>query len=168
MGPSFCAPGPMQIWFEFYTVIGGATATLLGLLFVAVSINVSDSKRGVRKLKAFGRTGASELPRRIVGFIARPVSVIEVVGAWVCNVGIDSGVGCLGADAPIPSAQEIARWRLATAVAASSVFFSSRVRDAGIRRLANGSKPRGQPHSVCNCDHRSIVLSYKGILGVNA
>jgi hypothetical protein len=31
----------MQIWFEFYAVIGGATATLVGLLFVAVSINAS-------------------------------------------------------------------------------------------------------------------------------
>jgi hypothetical protein len=32
---------PMQIWSGFYAVVGGATATLLGLLFVAVSINAS-------------------------------------------------------------------------------------------------------------------------------
>lgn len=31
----------MQIWSGFYAVVGGATATLLGLLFVAVSINAS-------------------------------------------------------------------------------------------------------------------------------
>jgi lysylphosphatidylglycerol synthetase-like protein (DUF2156 family) len=31
----------MQAWFGFYAVIGGASATLLGLLFVAVSINAA-------------------------------------------------------------------------------------------------------------------------------
>jgi hypothetical protein len=31
----------MQIWSGFYTVIAGAAATLLGLLFVAVSINAT-------------------------------------------------------------------------------------------------------------------------------
>jgi len=31
----------MQGWFEFYSTIGGIAATLLGLLFVAVSINAS-------------------------------------------------------------------------------------------------------------------------------
>jgi hypothetical protein len=31
----------MQTWSGFYTVIGGASATLLGLLFVAVSINAA-------------------------------------------------------------------------------------------------------------------------------
>jgi len=31
----------MRAWFEFYAAIGGASATLLGLLFVAVSINAS-------------------------------------------------------------------------------------------------------------------------------
>ena len=31
----------MQIWFGFYAVIGGAAATLVGLLFVAVSINTA-------------------------------------------------------------------------------------------------------------------------------
>jgi hypothetical protein len=31
----------MQDWFGFYTVIGGATATLMGLLFVSVSINAA-------------------------------------------------------------------------------------------------------------------------------
>jgi hypothetical protein len=29
----------MQIWFEFHSVMAGAAATLMGLLFVAVSIN---------------------------------------------------------------------------------------------------------------------------------
>jgi hypothetical protein len=31
----------MQAWYEFYSVLGGAAAALLGLLFVAVSINAS-------------------------------------------------------------------------------------------------------------------------------
>lgn len=31
----------MQTWFQFYAVIGGAAAALLGLLFVAVSINAA-------------------------------------------------------------------------------------------------------------------------------
>jgi hypothetical protein len=31
----------MQIWFGFYSVMGGSAATLLGLLFVAVSINAA-------------------------------------------------------------------------------------------------------------------------------
>lgn len=31
----------MQGWFEFYSVIGAAAATLTGLLFVAVSLNVA-------------------------------------------------------------------------------------------------------------------------------
>ncbi len=31
----------MQDWFGFYAVIGGAAATLMGLLFVAVSINAA-------------------------------------------------------------------------------------------------------------------------------
>jgi hypothetical protein len=31
----------MQLWFQFYSVIGGAAAALLGLLFVAVSINAN-------------------------------------------------------------------------------------------------------------------------------
>jgi len=31
----------MQVWFGFYAVVGGATATLMGLLFVAVSINAA-------------------------------------------------------------------------------------------------------------------------------
>jgi hypothetical protein len=31
----------MQAWFQFYTVIGAAAATLLGLLFVAVSMNAA-------------------------------------------------------------------------------------------------------------------------------
>ncbi len=31
----------MQAWFGFYSVLGGFAATLLGLLFVAVSINVT-------------------------------------------------------------------------------------------------------------------------------
>ena len=29
----------MQAWTAFYTVIGGASAALLGLLFIAVSVN---------------------------------------------------------------------------------------------------------------------------------
>ena len=31
----------MQAWFGFYAVVGGAAATLMGLLFVAVSINAA-------------------------------------------------------------------------------------------------------------------------------
>jgi hypothetical protein len=31
----------MQVWFGFYTVIAGAAVTLMGLLFVAVSINAA-------------------------------------------------------------------------------------------------------------------------------
>ena len=31
----------MQAWFQFYAVIGGAAAALLGLLFVAISLNAS-------------------------------------------------------------------------------------------------------------------------------
>jgi hypothetical protein len=31
----------MQVWFGFYAVAGGAAATLMGLLFVAVSINAA-------------------------------------------------------------------------------------------------------------------------------
>ena len=31
----------MQVWFGFYAVVGGAAATLMGLLFVAVSINAA-------------------------------------------------------------------------------------------------------------------------------
>jgi len=31
----------MQAWFQFYSVIGGAAAALLGLLFVAISLNAA-------------------------------------------------------------------------------------------------------------------------------
>ena len=31
----------MQAWTEFYTVIGGASAALLGLLFIAISVNAA-------------------------------------------------------------------------------------------------------------------------------
>ena len=31
----------MQAWSSYYATIGGAAATLLGLLFVAVSVNAS-------------------------------------------------------------------------------------------------------------------------------
>jgi hypothetical protein len=31
----------MKEWLEFYSVIGGSAATLLGLLFVAVSMNAA-------------------------------------------------------------------------------------------------------------------------------
>ncbi len=44
----------MQAWFEFYAVIGAATATLTGLLFVAMSINapasLSKGPHGSRRL----------------------------------------------------------------------------------------------------------------------
>lgn len=33
----------MQLWTQFYAAIGAASAALLGLLFVAVSINVSSA-----------------------------------------------------------------------------------------------------------------------------
>ena len=35
----------MQAWFDFYAVIGAAAATLTGLLFVAVSMNVAAALR---------------------------------------------------------------------------------------------------------------------------
>ena len=50
----------MQPWFAFYTVTGGASAALLGLLFVAVSMNAAvmlgDGHEGSRRLaeQAFG------------------------------------------------------------------------------------------------------------------
>ncbi len=44
----------MQAWFAFYTVTGGASAALLGLLFVAVSMNAAailgDEHQGSRRL----------------------------------------------------------------------------------------------------------------------
>jgi hypothetical protein len=44
----------MQIWVAFYAVVGGASATLLGLLFVAVSLNaaaiLSEAHAGSKRL----------------------------------------------------------------------------------------------------------------------
>ena len=49
----------MQAWTAFYTVIGGASAALLGLLFIAVSVNavaaMGPGQEHSRRLAEIGR-----------------------------------------------------------------------------------------------------------------
>jgi hypothetical protein len=87
----------LSTWFNFFEMIGGAAATLLGLLFVSVSVNakriLSDEHRHSRRLaeQAFQNYLAilmvslgSTIPRQSVwGFAIFIIGVIAVWAVWV-------------------------------------------------------------------------------------
>lgn len=159
---------PMQIWFEFYAVIGGATATLLGLLFVAVSINapaiLSEAYESSKRLAE--QALQNYLAVLLVSLLALfPSLKLSELGFATLGLTAVWGVWVLMRLYLALKRSRDVGWRLQPL---RRQFYLFSVRNAGIRRLANGSKPQRQPHLICNCDHRSIVLSYKGILGVNA
>ena len=87
----------MQVWSQFYAVIGGVAATLLGLLFVAVSINaaatLADSQEHSKRLaeQAFQNYLAVILvsllalfpPLDITDFGTTALCLTAVRGVWV-------------------------------------------------------------------------------------
>jgi hypothetical protein len=83
----------MQAWVGFYTVIGGAAATLMGLLFVAVSLNaavmLAETHQHARRQaeQAF----KNYLTVLLVSLVALfPIADIANFGIWVLGLTIAS------------------------------------------------------------------------------
>jgi len=82
----------MQAWSSYYATIGGAAATLLGLLFVAVSVNASAAlgaadplTRGMTE-QAFQNYLAVLLVALLAEFPGLPASAF----GWICLVTVSS------------------------------------------------------------------------------
>ena len=156
----------MQGWFGFYAAIGGFAATLLGLLFVAVSINAAailgnaheNSKRLAEQ--AFQNYLAVMMVALLAIFPTLEISTLgfatlAVTAVWAAWVLIRSYLTLM----------RPREFRLACAVAASPALVTRRVRNAHFRRRPDGVRSRGQPQPVRHRDHDPAVLGDGRIVG---